>query len=1138
VEQHPKPIFYDERGRRWPALLRLWAILGLILSLLGIAFTMSVVTAPLLPGFRRPAIPFMPDPSRPLLADNHAKEERAFALSRTKRELNRLRARKLILPRRARAADHQPLSIVTAFYVNWNPASFASLEKHADALTHLIPEWIHLGAGGSSIQTEEDPKVIEFAATHKLPILPLLNNVANENWQPARLHKLLSSPPAQDKVIGQLLTFLRKYKFRGLNVDLESSLPEDRAAMTRFIQRLSVALHKGKFTLSQDVATDDDGYDLAALGKANDFLIPMLYDEHDSSGMAGPIASQSWYEEQAAHVYDLVPPEKIVLGVGSYAYDWQRGKPGAASVDYEEAMLDDRESADVVKMDPDSLNPHVSYDDERGDYHDVWFLDATTVYNELLSQRENRPLGAALWVLGSEDPSLWTFFHRSLLARTTNPQTLQTISFAEEAEFKGKGELLDIASTPSSGEREIKTDANGYIVGQNYLEYPSPFVIQQYGDQKKSVALTFDDGPDPTWTPQVLDVLHHFGVPATFFVMGSNAEKYPNLIRREYSEGHEIGNHTYYHPDLSQASPLRVKLELTATQRAIETLTGHSTHLFRPPYTVDTTPQTATQIEPLVLAKQMGYITVGSNIDPNDWATPGVQQILYGGKPGPTLAANAQDVDTIDGVFPTVDKANQPGEESYHILLLHDAGGDRSQTLAALPHIIEGLRKRGYVFTTISGLMGNRSRDAMMPKISSHEAVLIGADRVWFEMVYQSMRWLQFAFFLALILGISRIAFTAALALIQARRARTETFDPGFQPPVTVVIAAFNEAKVIRRTIETLLDSDYADLDVLVVDDGSTDGTDDVVREAFGDEPRVSMLEKENGGKASALNLGIAQARGEILVGLDADTLFAKDTVSLLVRRFKNPKVAAVAGSVKVGNRINLWTIWQSLEYVISQNFDRRAYSALNCITVVPGAVGAWRKWVVQEAGGYLGDTLAEDTDLTLRVRRMGYKIETENAALAYTEAPDTLETLARQRFRWAFGTLQCLWKHRDALFNPKFGALGFVALPTLWLFQIGFQAMSPVVDLAILWAALRGNLAMVGYYYGLFMLIELVGAWIAVKLDKEDPRLLLWMFWQRFAYRQLMYYVLARSVFAAIRGGKVGWGKLERKGTAVATLR
>lgn len=1133
---HPKPIFYDERGRRWPAILRTWAALGLILSVLAAVFLASVIGAPHLRALNLPAPSFIPDPKRPVGPEGREKERNKYAvalkLARSRAALQRhLRLHKgpPALPL-VHARARKPLSVVAAFYVNWDATSYASLTQNAASLTHLMPEWMHLNKDASSFRSEETKKVVDFCAKHNLPVLPLLNNVDAGDFDPGRLHALLISPTAQAKLIRQILAYLQKCKFRGINVDLEEAPAADRDLLSGFIYDLSDALHRYRLLVTMDVPMDADAYDVAALGDACDFIVPMLYDEHDSSGNAGPIASQAWYEAKANAVYAVVPANKVVLGVGSYGYDWRNGKPDAESMTYEAAVVTARNEEAHIAFDEASLNPHFSYEDGDGAPHVVWFLDAVTILNELKSQQLHKPLGAALWVLGSEDPSIWTFFRRDKLDSPPDAQALKNISFQQEVDTDGLGEILSIQSEPADGYRDVVVDKQGIIRSEHYQRFPSPYGLRlRGGSQRKSIALTFDDGPDPLWTPQILDILQHYHIPATFFVMGSAAEQHPDLIRREYAEGHEIGNHTYYHPDLSIASPLRVQLELDATQRAIEHLTGHSTELFRAPYSVDTTPTKAAEVAPLLVAQRLGYVTVGANIDPNDWARPGVKAILWGGKPGPGAE---KDVDSVDGVITSARLGLLPNADSMHIVLLHDAGGDRTQTIAALPHIIEGLKSEGFTFTTVSGLMG-QSRDAAMPLVSGREAELVGVDALGFDLIYGSRSVLQIVFYLAVILGISRVLLTGVFAIVQTRRARREVFDPSYKPAVSVVVAAYNEEAVIERTVQALLCSDYGDVEIIVVDDGSKDDTAAVVHRAFQLEPRVTMLRKDNGGKSSALNTGIAFAKGEILIGLDADTMFAEDTISLLVRHFQDPRVAAVAGNVKVGNRVNLWTIWQSLEYIASQNFDRRAYAALNSITVVPGAIGAWRKSVVEEAGGYLSDTLAEDTDLTLRVRRLGYTLKTENNALAYTEAPENVRSLARQRFRWSFGTLQCLWKHRDVLFRRKYGALGMVALPTLWLFQMLFQAISPIVDVMILLALWAGNLHTILVYYAVFFFVDLVGSVVAVWMDGEDWRLLLWMFWQRFAYRQVMYYVIFRSIMAAFRGHHVGWGKLQRKGTA-----
>jgi cellulose synthase/poly-beta-1,6-N-acetylglucosamine synthase-like glycosyltransferase len=312
----------------------------------------------------------------------------------------------------------------------------------------------------------------------------------------------------------------------------------------------------------------------------------------------------------------------------------------------------------------------------------------------------------------------------------------------------------------------------------------------------------------------------------------------------------------------------------------------------------------------------------------------------------------------------------------------------------------------------------------------------------------------------------------------------------------------------------------------------------------------VTVIAIQNSGKAGALNLGLARARGEIIVALDADTLFSSNTISRLARWFGDTKIGAVAGNAKVGNRINMITRWQALEYIVAQNLERRALSALGTLTVVPGAVGAWRRDVLVKLGGFPVDTLAEDQDLTIAVQRAGHRVLFDSSAIARTEAPANIRGLARQRFRWAYGTLQCLWKYRDMTFNPRFGALGLVALPQVWVFQIILSALAPLVDLAFIWqifvAAMNylqhgaefnsANVQKIAIYYCVFMVVDLLAAMVGFVMEKrEDWSLLWWLMLQRFGYRQIMYYVVLRSIFAALRGPFVGWGKLERAGTVNA---
>ena len=258
------------------------------------------------------------------------------------------------------------------------------------------------------------------------------------------------------------------------------------------------------------------------------------------------------------------------------------------------------------------------------------------------------------------------------------------------------------------------------------------------------------------------------------------------------------------------------------------------------------------------------------------------------------------------------------------------------------------------------------------------------------------------------------------------------------------------------------------------------------------------------------------------------------------MRWFADPKVGAVAGNAKVGNRINIITRWQALEYVTSQNLERRALAMLGCITVVPGAIGAWRRETLERMGGFPVDTLAEDQDLTIAFQKAGYAVLYDSTAIAWTEAPDTVRGLAKQRFRWAFGTLQCLWKHREVTFRRRYGTLGMIAMPQTWLFQFLLTAVAPLVDIALVWQIAISGLELLEHgdqfdgdalrktcvYYLAFLVLDLGSAAIAFVLERREKwSLVPWLVLQRFGYRQLMYGIVLKALLTAAVGALVGWG-------------
>ncbi|MEP7144976.1 MAG: bifunctional polysaccharide deacetylase/glycosyltransferase family 2 protein, partial [Ferruginibacter sp.] len=645
------------------------------------------------------------------------------------------------------------------------------------------------------------------------------------------------------------------------------------------------------------------------------------------------------------------------------------------------------------------------------------------------------------------------------------------------------------------------------------------------------IILTFDDGPSAEYTPKILDILEKEKIPATFFVIGLNAESNIPLLRRIYRDGYEIGNHTFTHHNVAKMSPERAELELKTTRSLIECITGHSTILFRAPYNADSEPQTFEEIEPIARSKKDNYITVGESIDPNDW--------------DPNMNA-----DSI--VNRTIRLAEQTDAS---IILLHDAGGDsRQPTVDALPRIIAYFKKRGCKFTTVADLMG-KTKDDLMPAVKQDWQNKL--NLLFAEATYWGGHILFALFIVGIALSVSRMVLMAILAWMQKRKeekAKPIAMLPIHKMPlVSIIVPAYNEEINAIRTIESLLRQDYPNFQVVFIDDGSSDNTFLKVSNAFKDMPNVKVYTKQNGGKASALNAGIEKADSEFVVCIDADTQLKEDAISKLMKKFdlaassKVPAgegefltgaVGAVAGNVKVGNEVNMITRWQSIEYITSQNFDRRAFDLLNCITVVPGAIGAFRKEAIIKAGGFTTDTLAEDCDLTMRMHRIGYHIRNCNDAISYTEAPETMKQFMKQRFRWSFGVMQCFWKHRDAVFNPVYKNLGMVALPNILIYQMILPFMAPLADLLLVVSLLVAGFGIIPasighilFYYLVFTLVDVAGAALAFAFEKEDYKKLLWMIPQRLVYRQLMYYIIIKSFNTAIKGELQGWGVLKRTG-------
>jgi peptidoglycan-N-acetylglucosamine deacetylase len=1109
-----KPVFHDERKQRWSATRRALEIstVMLVVLLLVLAFgTIGHISLgdPVWPAFK-PAV--------------HAIKAKA-KLATPKPPVARAGRKKRVaaLGKVTENPDQNYDPIQAAFYVSWDSTSFASLRQNYRHLDLLIPEQLHAISPEGRVTQDLDPKLEAWRhrSSTELPIMPLVNDTDGSQWHAEELAKALENPKARQRMSSELLGYAAGTHAAGIVVDFELLPPRSLPGFRQLLAELGTVLHRANLKLMVCVPAIDFGMDYKAIAPTVDAMILMNYDEHWSTAKPGPIASQDWYTKNMDKALKEVPSQKLIVALGSYAYDWpvatkKDPKPTAQALSFQDAVVRAQEAESDIEMDSDRLNQHFSYSDDDNRDHQVWMVDGVSAFNQIRAAERRSARGVALWRLGSEDPSLW-----SVIEATTSTEEvrarLETIPPGYDLVLEGDGDIWRILSTPSPGSRTIEYDAaNDIITDETYTRLPETYRVQQMGAVPHKVALTFDDGPDPNYTPQILDVLKQKNAPAAFFVIGSQAKDYPNVLKREYADGHEIGNHTFTHPLFNMnESETFIRSELNLTELVLESRLGVKSVLFRPPYGIDHQPDSADEVELLPIPQKLGYLLIGARIDPHDWAMPPAEEIVK------EVLAQAK-----------TGKGN--------IILLHDGGGVRSATVEALPKIIDGLRAQGLQIVPVSELIG-QTRAQVMPQLAGNEKLAARLDALLFDLSNLAGMGMAVIFIAGIILVSGRAVIIGCLALIEKMRSR-EPEHPGFQPLVSVIVPAHNEEAAIEETIRSALASDYSNIEVVVVDDGSTDRTPEILDTAFAGDPRVRVHHQVNRGKPAALNQALAMSAGEVIVTIDADTMVHPAAIGCLVRHFADPGTGAVAGNVKVGNRTTWITRWQALEYITSQNMEKRAFDLLNCITVVPGALGAWRAEAVRSVGGLVADTLAEDADLTISLRRRGWRISYDEDAEAYTEAPTTAGALIRQRFRWTYGTLQAVWKHRDTLFRPRYGSLGFVALPNVFLFQILLPLVSPVIDLMFLstiliWGLAQLPLARFGKiwtqedvarsltFFGLFMLIDVLTCIVAFALEKdEDWTLLLPLLLQRFYYRQLMYIVLFRAVVQAWKGGAVGW--------------
>ena len=1157
-----KQIFFDPQRKRWKRLRRILDVSAVVITLVLAGFIFNVLRVQPLPEL------LLPTPKH----NFKALPDRTLQIKGAKARPARRKT--------GRKPSEIPLNsgegLRAAYYVPYDEASYASFKEHVHQIDMLYPEWLHVDSPNATLlsihnDSHREYPIVDGSAVHDpdednrikrviqeakedTEIFPHLNNYnpGTQNWE-SSYGDVLKNPANRAALRRQILRFFDTYPvYRGLSLDFESLPDSASPAYMSFIKELYGDMHARNLRLwvNTAVATSDD--ELRQIAASSDGIILMNYDEHQVTSEPGPIASQEWFVGNLTRVLKIVPKEKIICAIGNYGYDWELSIPPAPKkgrpqkpVKPKVLYTDDfpvseawqrASDADAdLDLDYDSLNPHFEYiDEDANQRHVVWFLDGVTVLNELRAARELGLQTFALWRLGSEDSSMWNVWDKP-----SSPDSLHALSSVQpghDIDIEGEGDIMRVTGLPQQGKRTVTIDTDEpdphkkLIVDEHMDIYPRTYTVEYYGYRPNEVAISFDDGPDPKWTPKILDILKQKHVNGTFMLIGAEAAENIGLMQRVVREGNEVGNHTYTHPDISDISPQQLDLQVKLTERLFASKLGVQPLYFRPPYDIDEEPDTDDQAAPIVRVQNEGYIVIGSKIDTDDWDE---HPRKYPGEIVASVLAQLQTMKT---------KPQFRGS----IILMHDGGGNRQATVDALPVLIDALRAHGYTIVPVSALMGKTTAQ-VMPPLTLWQHLRALPDSIAFSGVQLIGNFIVMVFFVGDVLMSARLIVIGIFAIIDRLRKPHSKASPGFNPRVAVLIPAYNEETVIVRTIRSVLNSDYSNLHIIVIDDGSLDRTAEVAREAYAAEPRVQVLSKPTGGKAAALNFALDRLEEDIYVGIDADTVIAADAISKLIPHFEDPRIGAMAGNAKVGNRVNLWTRWQALEYITSQNFERRALDLFHVVTVVPGAIGAWRTAPVKAAGGYPLNTVAEDADLTMNLLEQGFKVDYEDRSLAFTEAPIDAKGLMRQRFRWSFGTLQAVWKHRAAFVRNK--AMGLFALPNIIVFQMFLPLVSPFIDMMFLYgvfnyfvdryyhpeAASAASFQKLLAYFGAFLLIDFVTSTIAFSLERKHPankgdRWLLFHIWlQRFAYRQIFSIVLFKTVKRAIDGKPFNWDKIAR---------
>lgn len=812
-----------------------------------------------------------------------------------------------------------------------------------------------------------------------------------------------------------------------------------------------------------------------------------------------------WSETQIARLKADIPTDKLRIALATRATVWKSGWITSETLTYPEAMLSayKQSASQAFGASENALKLYLV--DETGRPTHFWVPDAATLIRTLDAIGE--PRGAILWPIGGEDPSFWE-------AEYNLSDLPQEVDLSHFVAVVGEGPFPVLASDSQLGSRKTILSPDGKLEDVIYEAFPAPSQIDLIGQtDRATAAITFDGVGTPESLDSILASLSARSVEATFFLDVADVLFREDQIERIVAQGHSIALQTRIRPHLSHTKSVFLRARSKLTQHALAHHLGIVALIVREPGVAGENIKSIAELDQLRKSQSAGLLPI---------------------RIGLTAPSDPKDIG------PFIDLVQQRIlTEVTQIIRFDLSEGSSSSAAIVLGEVLAAIENDGITIRSLPGIAGT-VRDLLQPPVIS---ALRKSDDLVYAFLRISWRGVEsFVTLLALVVALRGPAFLG-MALFWRNRFRS---GPAFEPAVTVIVPAYNEATVIERTIRSILASRYPSLSVLVVDDGSTDDTVDILRSAFLDDNRVALIRQSNRGKWYAENAAIDVIETDFFVVVDADTLLDPNALGHLMRPFADERVGAVAGTVEVGNPVNFIALCQKLEYLISQSVMRRAYEVFDGILVVPGAIGAWRVEAVRKAGLVSGDTITEDADLTVAVHRAGYKVAFQPEAVSYTEVPETASAFLKQRLRWSLGMLQVSRKHARSIIEGR--SVGIISIIDALWFRVTSSVVFPIVDGFLVLLVVDGVihlwlgdtaavLEISPFFVGSLLLIVLADASLVVAAfwfdGKGDWRLVPLVPLLRFGYRQLLYISSFRSILHAIKGQMRGWQKLARTGDA-----